>query len=131
MIKYLSLSFGPLTENRLILLENEAGKLPPSYRSLLLNENGGVASLKDESGDYVFYGIYDGPNDLREKWEESFKKHGSGFLAIAESRSREEIVLDLQSGTVSIAGKVVASSADDFLRVHCKPVVTTDPFVDC
>lgn len=122
-IKYLSQSHGPLKEEDLLVFEERVGRLPDDYRDLLLEENGGVTRPHiEEDGAYLFYGIYDGPSDLRIEWSENFERYGRNFLPIATDPNSDHILLNMKDGSLSLNGKSISSSVPDFLKAHAKPI---------
>ena len=106
--RYLSDHFGPITEEDVCALESVIGaSLPASYRSLLLKENGGHAQPKSEDfASLLFFGIYDGPNDLETHWSESRDRYKKSILPIGEDLNQDHILLDLKSGRIHVEGQV-------------------------
>lgn len=114
--KYLHQSFGAISNEDLIDFESKAGGLPADYRQLLLTENGGVTIPKDnEYGSLLFYGIYNGPSDLRAAWRENIENYGESFLAIAENEDGDHVLLNLLDGSINISGLCVANNVYDYL----------------
>lgn len=106
--RYLSDHYGPVVEESIVKLESVIGaELPRSYRNLLLEENGGHAQLKTEdSTTLLFFGIYDGPNDLETHWRETRERYKDGILPIGEDLNEDHILLDLKSGKVHVEGTI-------------------------
>lgn len=81
--------------------------LPSSYRNLLLKENGGHAQPKSiESASLLFFGIYDGPNDLEENWNDARGRYKKWILPIGEDLNQDHILLDLRSEKIHVSGEV-------------------------
>ncbi|GHC61796.1 SMI1/KNR4 family protein [Roseibacillus persicicus] len=106
--RYLSDHFGPIAEDDVCALESAIGaSLPGSYRSFLLKENGGHARLRTEDfASLLFFGIYDGPNDLKTHWGESRDRYKKSILPIGQDLNEDHILLDLKSGRLHIEGQV-------------------------
>lgn len=81
--------------------------LPSSYRNLLLKENGGLAKPKSEDlTTLLFFGIYDGPNNLEENWNDARGRYKKWILPIGEDLNQDHILLDLRNGKIHVLGVV-------------------------
>ena len=106
--RYLSHHFGPIAEEDVCKLEGAIGAfLPTPYRNLLLKENGGHAQPKSEEfATLLFFGIYDGPNDLEENWNFARGRYKKWILPIGEDLNQDHILLDLRSCKIHVSGDV-------------------------
>jgi hypothetical protein len=106
--RYLSGHFGPISEGDICELEAAIGiPLPTPYRNFLLKENGGHAQRKSEDfATLLFFGIYNGPNDLEENWNDSRGRYKKWILPIGEDLNQDHILLDLRSGKIHVEGEV-------------------------
>ncbi|MEK7950723.1 SMI1/KNR4 family protein [Luteolibacter soli] len=115
--------FGPISETDVSEFEKLLPlPLPASYRQFLLLENGGVARNTKKSGSMmVMFGIYNGPNDLSEHWEESREDLPATVLPIGENGNQDLIGLDLRDGAIYLEGERIASDFADWIRDTIAP----------
>ncbi|MEC5127862.1 SMI1/KNR4 family protein [Verrucomicrobiales bacterium BCK34] len=128
--RYLASHFGPISEQDVCALESAIGRsLPASYRNFLLKENGGHAHPKSEDfASLLFFGIYDGPNDLETHWGESRDRYKESILPIGEDLNQDHILLDLGSGKLHLEGEV--HDFDHFLQTQLVQIEQTDSIAE-
>lgn len=121
--RYFAHHFGPISESDVSKLEKLLPlPLPASYRQFLLSENGGVARESPKSGSMmVMFGIYDGPNDLSEHWEDSREDLPATVLPIGENTNQDLIGLDLRDGAIYVEGERIASDFVHWIRDTITP----------
>lgn len=108
-------------------LENEIGApLPEDYREFLLRENGGVPKEKAGHWDFkVFFGIYNGSNNLSLNWRETRGHLPQNMLPIGQTLNEDHVLLNLEDGSIHSDGEQISSSFTQFVSDHFTPFEST------
>lgn len=129
MQKFLRQTFGQLTESDLQKVEREFGELPLIYKEFLLRQNGGIAHLR-QGGVFLFYGIYDGPNDLRSILREQQNMvDASAMIPIGEDSNGDYLLLSKLNGRI-FSTHNEGTEFIEFIGRYCLQVEEESPVIE-